>query len=331
MTLPRSSLISLDDTPYYHCVSRCVRRAFLCGIDRYSGQSFEHRRGWLEQELLKLPQIFCIEVAAYAVMSNHYHIVLHVNEKKVLGLSTREVIERWHLLFKGNLLSQRYLAGGLTSPAEIDALHTCVAEWRNRLSSISWFMRLLNEKIARQANKEDKCTGRFWEGRFKSQALLDEKALAACMAYVDLNPIRAAMAKTPEQSVHTSVRQRIQTAKKATSPNALSQQPDKLMPFAGNPRKDMPEGIPFKLDDYLQLVDWTGRLMREDKRGCIANNLPVILGRLHIAPEQWLKTSHHFEKQFKHFVGETSQVKSFLKKIERKSCHGITNCQTAFT
>jgi hypothetical protein len=93
----------------------------------------------------------------------------------------------------------------------------------------------------------------------------------------------------------------------------------------------MPEGIPFKLDDYLQLVDWTGRLMREDKRGCIANNLPAILERLNIAPEQWLKTSHHFEKQFKHFVGETSQVKSFLKKIERKSCHGITNCQTAFT
>ena len=330
MTLPRKALISVEDTPYYHCVSRCVRRAFLCGHDSFSGQSYEHRRDWLETELLKLPQIFCIEVAAYAVMHNHYHVVLHIDDAKAKALSAREVIERWHGLFKGNLLSQRYLLGDL-SPAEMDALNSVIEEWRLRLCSISWFMKLLNEKIAREANKEDECTGRFWEGRFKSQALLDEKALAACMAYVDLNPIRANIARTPEKSDFTSIKKRIQKAKKSASPNSVRQQESTLMPFAGTPRNDMPEGIPFKLDDYLQLVDWTGRMIRVDKRGAIPENLPPILDRLNMDAKLWLNSCTDFEKQFKSFVGNESKIKAVLNKLNKKSCHGMHKCQLIFS
>ena len=97
--------------------------------------------------------------------------------------------------------------------AALDLLAKQVSDWRSRLTNISWFMRVLNEKIARMANKEDECTGRFWEGRFKCQALLDEQALMACMVYVDLNPVRANMAATPEESEHTSVKSRCKAAK----------------------------------------------------------------------------------------------------------------------
>jgi len=106
MPRPRSTLVSLDATPYYHCTSRCVRRAFLCGEDSHSGHSFEHRRQWIEDRLLVLAGIFAIDIAAYAVMSNHYHVVLHVNQQQCLIWNDAEVIERWHRLFRGNLLAR---------------------------------------------------------------------------------------------------------------------------------------------------------------------------------------------------------------------------------
>ena len=160
---------------------------------------------------------------------------------------------------------------------------------------ISWFMRVLNEAIARQANVEDNCTGRFWEGRFKSQALLDEAALAACLAYVDLNPLHAGMAKTPESSDHTSLQQRITITQAAHTPNHPQQQARGLMPFAGDPRQDSPKGLPFRLTDYLELVDWTVRILWENKLGAIEVTLPPILERLQIESKHWLFLTQHFE------------------------------------
>ena len=255
MPRARKTMVSLDATPYYHCVSRCVRRAFLCGKDSVSGVSFEHRRGWIEDRMLELADVFALDVCAYAVMSNHYHVVLHVDNDLAAGWSDREVVSRWHRLFSGNLLSQRFLARVDLIKAERTLLQKNITEWRERLSSISWFMRCINEPIAREANKEDNATGRFWEGRFSSQALLDEKALLACMAYVDLNPIRAKISKTPEKSQHTSIHTRLQRAVLTQSPGRLDRQPAALMPFAGNPRENSPEGLPFRLQDYIELVD----------------------------------------------------------------------------
>jgi hypothetical protein len=324
MPKPRKSLVSLEATPYYHCVSRCVRRAFLCGEDTHTGKNFEHRRQWIEDRLLKLSTIFAIDIAAYAVMSNHYHVVLHINQHKATAWSERDVIEHWHKLFKGNLFSQKYLSGEPLHKAEKIVLDQVIEEWRSRLSSISWFMRCANEPIAREANKEDNVSGRFWEGRFKSQALLDEKALAACMAYVDLNPIRAKMAITPEQSEHTSVQRRIKQA-------LHHRQPKDLYPFAGNPRKDMPEGIPFQLTDYLELVDWTGRILREDKRGAIPDNLPTILQRLNIDTRNWLYLSTTFESPFKNLVGTANNVRAACDELGKQWTHGIRQCEEIFS
>ena len=191
MPQARNTIISLNDTPYYHCVARCVRRAFLCGVDNYSGNNYDHRRQWLEDKLHATASAFAIKLCAYAVMSNHYHVVLHVRSDLANGWSDREVVNRWHSLFSGNVISQRFLANESISGIQKKLLAKDIETWRARLCDISWYMRIVYEALARKANQEDNYTGRFWEGRFKSQALLDERALLSCMAYVDLNPIKS--------------------------------------------------------------------------------------------------------------------------------------------
>lgn len=109
MPAQRAQQISLADTPYYHFVSRCVRRVFLCGEDKFSGKSYKYRRSWVEMRLLFLAKIFCIDVCAYAVMSNHTHVVLHVNRYAALQLTDEEVMLRWHQMFKANPLINQFL------------------------------------------------------------------------------------------------------------------------------------------------------------------------------------------------------------------------------
>ncbi len=228
-----------------------------------TGKNYDHRRDWVEFQLLKLAAVFAIDIVAYAVMSNHLHLVLRVDIYEANAWSDREVVEHWHRLFKGTDITQKFAKGEVVESFEVNSLKHSIAQYRSRLSDISWFMRALNEPIARMANKEDKCTGRFWEGRFKSQALLDDAAILACMAYVDLNPIRAKMATTPRRSNFTSIQRRIKAA-------LDGEQPTSLLPFVGNERKDMPKGLMFNAKDYLQLVDDTGRIIRQDKRGAIS-------------------------------------------------------------
>jgi REP element-mobilizing transposase RayT len=211
MTRPRTSLVSLSDTPWYHVVNRCVRRAYLCGQDQATLQNFDHRRGWIETRIRELASVFTIDVSAYAVMSNHYHAVLRVDKARALALDDEAVLRRWTQLFTGPLLVQRYLSEARSQMGEGECakVQELAERYRQRLHDLSWFMRVLNESVARQANAEDGCTGRFWEGRFKSQALLDEQALLAAMAYVDLNPIRAGMADNLSDSLHTSIHARL--------------------------------------------------------------------------------------------------------------------------
>lgn len=301
MTQPRRQLVSLIDTPYYHCVSRCVRRAFLCGTDTTTGQCYEHRRQWVEDRIRLLSSLFAVDICSYAVMSNHYHIVVKLSSTQ--DWPDHEVLERWLTLHKGPVLVQRYRRGEALSPAEKDAVSDIIQVWRNRLQDLSWFMKCLNEPIARIANAEDGCTGHFWESRFKSQALLSEEALLSCMAYVDLNPIRAGMAKTPESSEHTSIRERInpqftlaEAVKNQCLVNDFELPIKPLLAFDRSIKSTIQTGIPYAFSDYLQLVDWTGRAIRNDKRGNIPSTLPPILARLNIPPDHWLLNSQHFEK-----------------------------------
>jgi len=238
-------------------------------------------------------------------MSNHYHLVLKLCPEQLNELADEQIMDRWCALFKGPLLVQRYRDGEALSAPEADTVRDIVKVWRAKLSSISWFMRCLNQPIARQANLEDKCTGKFWESRFTSQALKTEEALLSCMVYVDLNPLRAGIATRPETSGYTSIRERIQPAFNLLQAVKSQRQAGDLLEFkavlkpllrfeGGAPNQSQ-QGIFFAIQDYLELVDWTGRIIRHKKRGFIDNALPPILSRLQISPKQWHLNTTRFE------------------------------------
>ncbi len=314
MPQPRKNIVSIEDTPYYHCIGRCVRRAFLCGKDKFSGKDYEHRRQWVVDRLNLLSSAFSIDLCAYAVMSNHYHVVLRLSPNQSESWSQSEVIERWQKLYSGGQLVKLYQDGALLSDTQKMMLDTQVETWRERLTDISWYMRCLNEYLARMANKEDKCTGRFWEGRFKSQALLDEAALITCMAYVDLNPIRANIAQTPENSDYTSIKERIKQY--LGQPHAA----DNLLIMEGDNQLNV--GLPYNFNDYLELLDWSGRVMQENKSGTISTNLPPILSRLNIESATWIKQVNHFGKRWYRVVGSREKIKLLAGKIGLKWMNG---------
>jgi putative transposase len=172
----RKTQVSLDGTPCYHCSSRCVRRAFLYGEDAVTGESFAHRRQWIEDKLFELATIFAIDSCAHSVMHNHYHVVVFIDKSSVDDWQSPEVVERAGI----NYLAVQLIANVIrrvsySSAAEQTNLERLIALWRERLIDISWFKRIINEGIARMANREDDYTGRFWEGRFPAKHYLMKK------------------------------------------------------------------------------------------------------------------------------------------------------------
>jgi REP element-mobilizing transposase RayT len=315
MPTPRRTIVDARQAGFYHCCSRCVRRAFLCGDE------FDHRRDWIRDRLRELAGIFAIDVCGYAVLSNHLHVVLWTEPARAGAWSRREVARRWLRLFPGAL-------AGDDSPGAFERAVRRLAEdearisvLRGRLSDLSWFMRCLCEPVARRANLEDDCTGRFWEGRFKSHRLLDEAAVLACLVYVDLNVIRAKMARTPEESDHTSVKDRIAVRQFARRrPRSGQSQASRtgamepLLPHLpeGQAPKHDEDGIwlaPIEkrsakrgrgerrrrgmlritLEQYLGLGDRVGRIVRSARHGAIPAELRSILERLDLDVDRWLE------------------------------------------
>lgn len=320
MTQARSELISLDETPYYHCISRCVRRAYLCGDDAHSGNNYDHRKAWLVSRFKELAEVFSIDICAYAVMSNHYHLVLHVDRKRATGWPDDVVCDQWLKLFPGHSDLLTTLKENSNNRAARNKLAQTVALWRERLQDISWFMRCLNEPIARRANREDKCTGRFWEGRFKSQALLDERALICCMAYVDLNPIRAGLSPSLEASDFTSIQERLVTHVRRVK-NISNVQKKLLKRFNRNftapasPGRSLlrlsnkkvaddnsaPAVIPISRDGYFNLLKETASSLRKPptKNQIATSHVQFkALRKLDLNAMQWRKTMLSFEKLF---------------------------------
>jgi putative transposase len=267
VTYARKSLVSLTDTPYYHVVARCVRRAWLWGYDEYAKRDYSHRKAWVLERLGVLSRIFAIDICAYAVMANHYHLVVHVNRSAATSWSNVEVAARWGALFNVPPLVE--------------------------------------------------------EGRFKSQALLDEAGLLTAMAYVDLNPIRSGIAATPENSEFTSIYERIHTfvARSERAPIATRNPRVPLRAFRTSGQTD--NTIPYRLEDYLELVDWTGRAVRADKRGSIHAGLPPILGRLAIDAEAWQLAMRPRGNVFGRAIGSLNYLRLHAKTLGQSWVRGL--------
>ena len=328
----RGEYVNPNEVQILHLVNRCVRRAFLCGKDPLSGKSFEHRRQWIRGRLEFLASAFAIDCLTYADMSNHLHLVLRSRPDVAQQWSDDEVARRWLKVFP-----QRRDDDG--SPADPDDHEISMitsdrerlAVIRTRLSDVSWWMRCTAENIARRSNQEDRCSGRFWEGRYKAQVLLDEAAVLACAAYVDLNPIRAAMASSPESSEFTGAKDRIDDLKQRTSTSAPTHAWERSQTHAKsgwlspleihertNPagpdlspvarRASLKGFLTMPLAQYLELLDWTGRQLHANKRGVIPSQLLPILDRLGIDSTSWCDLVKNFGKLFKRAAGRLDSL-----------------------
>ena len=316
MPTSRADQVDLSVTPFYHCMARCVRRAYLCGEDAYSGKNFEHRREWVRERLRFLAGVFAIDVCAYAVLSNHLHVVLHVDSARAKAWSDADIIERYSKLYP-------------SAKSDYDALPPDRQRrrreiWRDRLRNLSWMMRALNERIARRANKEDNVSGRFWEGRFKSQALLDEQGLLTCMAYVDLNPVRAGMASTLEASDFTSVQERLNTLAHKRKLRRKLTAPAGLAPFAEQDTDSCTTiQLPATLDAYVELLEWTGRLVAKGKRGKITGPPPKLLTKHNLSAERWVAALAEQRVGNVAFLGTVASVEALAAKRGSQWLRGL--------
>src|SRR6056297_4192293 len=346
MPQARCRLVSTEVTPFYHVTARCVRRHFLCGLDPLTGKDYSARKQAIQGRLALLADVFAIDVCAYAILSNHYHLVVHIDQQQSLDWSDLEVAQRWIRLFTGPALVRAFVAGQTLSDGQQQVVAKHVSEYRARLSDLSWFMKCLNEPIARQANAEDDVTGHFWQARFASQALLDEAAVLTAMAYVDLNPIRAGIAETPETSDYTSIQQRIAAWRtKSTSASAparktaenpsrkadLNDEIVRLLEFRDDSSDSAANAIPYSTTDYLELVDWSGRAIVEGKKGSIPDHLPPILQRLNMKPEQYLAYVRKPKFGFVHALGALDKLKAYAEHFEKAFMKGQTAAAALFS
>ena len=376
----RKDLIAQGADCLVHAVSRCVRRSWLCGDDPYSGKNFDHRREWVRERAKKLVGHFAVEVLAYAVMSNHSHFVLWCRPSVAAEWSAEEVARRWLGVFgkRGNSLE--------TEVARVATDAEKIGIWRERLGNVSWFMRCLNEWLARKANAEDECTGRFWEGRFKCQLLEDEGAVLACMAYVDLNPVRAKVATCLEESRLTGVHDRICARRARMRLDAMGEESRgdvKVQKEKGkvvsektaaqarlvqDARKDAERDrwlcrfrdelergpdpvnadantssdtnhrvgrtvhtvLSMRFEDYLELLEWTGRCVVDGKRGSLPESALPVMDRLEIDKENWVDTVEQYGSLYHRVAGKVENLKRKAAEMGLKWISGQRKSQWVY-
>jgi hypothetical protein len=348
--LARVEVFAPDEIAIVHVMNRTVRRCFLMGHDALTGKNFDHRKAWMETELQHLAKYLGIDLLCYAILSNHFHLVLRSRPEVVSHWDDSEVARRWLMLCP----KRRDSDGRPEEPNEFE-LNSIrndpvkLNQIRSRLSDISWWMRLLSQKIAQRANHDDKEVGKFWQARYRAVRLLDETAILACAAYVDLNPIRAAMAQTIETSEFTSAQQRAFELRESLRHESLQEEQTESFSkhlSASSPESTVHENpsskpiskslcplsldelkgelgacchqsghrasdkgfLPISVGDYLNLLDWTGRQLRSDKRGSTPESAKPIFERLGIDANIWCELTRDFGRLFSTVAGQPKVI-----------------------
>jgi len=277
----------------YHCASHCVRETLL--LSENNNHRFA-RKPWIESRLKALTAIFAIDLDTFNIMDDRLHLVLTIRPDIVAVWSDREVAQRWltHLPSSSacdvpQTAKEEDIRDLLCDPAKI-------ARCRLRLCSLSEFHKAFKTPLAQLANREENMTGRFWQSGYKSRQVLDRTDLLSTMAYVDLNPIRASMERTPEQRHFTGVHHRIMERahalhrrsrrESATLPHEPA--PSFLTPISGSPsRRGLFDNI--TLDEYLMVIDRIDHVIRLGKRSDRPHDLSPILTGIEVHPALFLK------------------------------------------
>jgi hypothetical protein len=331
MRKPRCEVIDPAEVNVVHVCARTVRRCFLFGYDQLTGTNFDHRKQWIEELLEHFAAHFGIDLLTFAVLSNHFHLILRNRPEVVAQWDDTEVARRWLMICPHRKDEQG--KPQTPSEAELDTIRRCpvkLEQVRQRLADVSWWMRLLCQRIATRSNREDEASGRFFEERYRAIRLLDEASLLACSAYVDLNPIRAAICETIESSDHTSAQLRIESMRKENSagkqagscqkepddsnrsrsvamlsPLPIDERLDRIGPCASeSSHRCSDKGyLPMSVLDYIELLDWTARQSRSDKRWRTAADVPPVVMRLGLSAQAWCELVDRFGCLFHHVAG----------------------------
>lgn len=334
MTTARKEVVVEGEEGVYHVGSRCVRKAYLCGYEESEEVDYSYRKEWLVERMFFLSEIFTVKILSYAVMSNHYHLVLWLRPQQTKQWSSQEVARRWLKLYppkdyreskNEECLHQKIML--LSQDEErIEVL-------RERLGNLSWFMGRLNQHLAQLVNREEKTTGSFWEKRFFCKRLVDPSGVLASMAYVDLNPIRAKLAETPETSEFTSAYDRIVALQEEESSQEKTFEREKAIARAKQlcalkEEEELP--IPITTEAYLELLDWTGRSILADKPGAIPSSLSPILSRLKIRQQHWPQAILSYSSLFWRIIGSFSSMVLAAKKAQKQWFQGLNASKSAF-
>jgi hypothetical protein len=338
--LARAEVFAAEEVAIVHVMNRTVRRCFLLGDDPVTGKNYDHRKAWMEDELQHLALYFGCDLLCYSILSNHFHLILRSRPDVVATWDDAEVARRWMMLCPKRRTSDRQPAE--PTPGELQTILSNPAtlrEIRTRLSDISWWMRLLCQKIGRWANREDGELGKFWQARYRAVRLLDEAAILACAAYVDLNPIRAALAESIETSPYTSAQQRalelqrhtsssqtigsgtvhaqhtaqsspLRAIAQSLSPVCLSEDGSGIGPCVhkGGLRASDKGFLRLSTAAYLELLDWTARQLRSDKRGATPASAAPLFERLGIDERSWCELTKNFGRLFNSVAGKPTVI-----------------------